>query len=60
MKQSNWKPTSWQALNAAQQANYPSKEHLATVVAELGKLPPIVTSWEIDKLNDHGLMAGQN
>lgn len=49
----NWKPTSWTTLNAAQQANYPDKDHLESVVAELKKLPPIVTSWEVDKLNDH-------
>ena len=44
----NWKPTSWTTLNAAQQSNYPNEEHLASVVAELKKLPPIVTSWEVE------------
>ena len=53
MQNISWEPTSWQALNAAQQANYPDEKHLAEVVAELKKLPPIVTSWEVDKLSEH-------
>ena len=45
-----WHPTSWQNLPAAQQPTYPDKQALERVISELSYLPPIVTSWEVDKL----------
>ena len=45
-----WSPTSWQDRPATQQATYPDPEALARVVAELSRLPPLVTSWEIEGL----------
>jgi 3-deoxy-7-phosphoheptulonate synthase len=45
-----WHPTSWQSLPATQQPTYPDKQVLERVISELSCLPPIVTSWEIDKL----------
>ncbi len=50
-----WTPTSWQAIPALQQANYPDADALARAVDQLGKLPPLVTSWEIETLK--GQMA---
>ena len=50
---SAWHPASWQARPAAQQANYPDQASLDKAVADLSRLPPIVTSWEIDALKGH-------
>jgi 3-deoxy-7-phosphoheptulonate synthase len=40
-------------MPAAQQANYPDQAALERAVADLSRLPPIVTSWEVDALKDH-------
>ena len=47
-----WHPASWQALPAAQQPTYPDQAALDRAVADLSRLPPLVTSWEIDALKD--------
>ena len=49
---SDWHPASWQKHQAAQQAVYPDKAEFDRAVAELSRLPPIVTSWEVDALKD--------
>jgi 3-deoxy-7-phosphoheptulonate synthase len=46
----DWTPDSWQAKPALQQPLYPDPEALARAVAELAKLPPLVTSWEVEAL----------
>jgi 3-deoxy-7-phosphoheptulonate synthase len=51
--QSDWHPASWQNKEAAQQPNYPDKGALDKAVADLGRLPPLVTSWEVDALKEH-------
>ncbi len=48
----DWHPASWQGFQASQQASYPDKAELARAVADLSRLPPITTSWEIDALRD--------
>ena len=48
----NWHPASWQGKPAAQQASYPNPAELDRAVAELSRLPPIVTSWEVDSLKE--------
>ena len=48
----DWHPASWQSMPAAQQASYPDRAALDRAVADLSRLPPIVTSWEIDALKD--------
>ncbi|MDJ0760366.1 MAG: 3-deoxy-7-phosphoheptulonate synthase class II [Woeseiaceae bacterium] len=48
----DWHPASWESKVAAQQATYPDKAALERVVADLSRLPPIVTSWEVDALKD--------
>ncbi|MEX0977014.1 MAG: 3-deoxy-7-phosphoheptulonate synthase class II [Woeseia sp.] len=47
-----WHPATWQRLDAAQQPSYPDQAALERAVAELSRLPPIVTSWEIDGLRE--------
>ena len=39
-------------MTAAQQPSYPDRAALDRVVSELSRLPPIVTSWEVDALKD--------
>src|SRR5215475_3552784 len=47
---SSWTPSSWQARPASQQPVYPRPEELQRVLVQLAKLPPLVTSWEIENL----------
>jgi len=49
---SDWHPASWQSKTAAQQPIYPDGGALDRAVAELSRLPPIVTSWEVDGLKE--------
>jgi 3-deoxy-7-phosphoheptulonate synthase len=46
----NWAPTTWQARPAGQQPSYGDPEAVKRVVDEMGRLPPLVTSWEIEQL----------
>ena len=48
----DWHPASWQKMPAAQQASYPDAAELDRAVAELSRMPPLVTSWEVDALGD--------
>ncbi len=50
VSRSEWHPASWQSLSAAQQPTYPDEAALERAVSELSRLPPIVTSWEVDEL----------
>ena len=45
-----WSPTSWRSRKAAQQPSYPCPEAVDRAVEQLAKLPPLVTSWEIESL----------
>mgnify|MGYP001432787378 CR=1 FL=1 len=45
-----WSPESWRSRPAAQDVVYPDAEAVARAVARLKQLPPLVTSWEIDRL----------
>jgi 3-deoxy-7-phosphoheptulonate synthase len=47
-----WHPASWQSRPAAQQASYPDQAELDRAVSDLSRLPPLVTSWEVDSLKD--------
>ncbi|HEY1555752.1 MAG TPA: 3-deoxy-7-phosphoheptulonate synthase class II [Kofleriaceae bacterium] len=49
----DWSPTSWQARPAAQQASYADDAALARVMGEMSRLPPLVTSWEVEELREH-------
>ena len=45
-----WSPGSWTTKPAQQQVGYADQAALARVIAEIGRLPPLVTSWEIEQL----------
>ncbi len=45
-----WSKTSWQSKKASQQATYPDPAALNDALGRLSKLPPLVTSWEIEEL----------
>ena len=45
-----WSPDSWRARPVAQGVEYPDPKALERVVTKLGRLPPLVTSWEIEEL----------
>lgn len=45
-----WHPASWQTRKASQQPLYKDNTRLEETVAQLGKLPPLVTSWEVESL----------
>ncbi|MFQ5741798.1 MAG: class II 3-deoxy-7-phosphoheptulonate synthase [Acidobacteriota bacterium] len=46
----DWSIDSWRSTEALQQPVYPEPGRLNEVVAKLSKLPPLVTSWEIETL----------
>ena len=45
-----WTTDSWKAKPAVQQPNYPDQAALDAALAELHRLPPLVTSWEVNTL----------
>jgi len=45
-----WSPRSWQHFPTKQQPEYPDAQALIDALAQLAALPPLVTSWEIEKL----------
>ncbi|MCC2656731.1 MAG: 3-deoxy-7-phosphoheptulonate synthase class [Panacagrimonas sp.] len=45
-----WRPESWQSKPAVQQPTYADATTLAAAVEDLRRLPPLVTSWEVDAL----------
>ncbi len=49
----DWHPASWNKFTASQQASYPDPAELDRTIAELSRLPPLVTSWEVDALKEH-------
>jgi len=46
----SWTIDSWKDKPLAQEVAYDDPEALASVVAKLGELPPLVTSWEVERL----------
>jgi 3-deoxy-7-phosphoheptulonate synthase len=55
---SEWFPASWRSKVATQQVAYASAAELDRACDELGKLPPLVTSWEIESLKSQIAEAG--
>ena len=47
---SEWTPESWKSFAADQQPNYADPAELDRVVDEMSKLPPLVSSWEVENL----------
>jgi len=54
----DWHPASWQTREASQQPLYKDSSRLEEAIAQLSKLPPLVTSWEVEALKDQ-LAAAQ-
>jgi len=46
----DWAPDSWQRKPVTQQPVYPDAKALDSALARLSRLPPLVTSWEIESL----------
>ena len=46
----SWTPDSWQSKPVKQMPTYPDQEALQQTLGRLSKLPPLVTSWEIESL----------
>ena len=47
---SPWSPSSWRSREALQQPTYPDPSDLDAALRELSRLPPLVTSWEVERL----------
>jgi 3-deoxy-7-phosphoheptulonate synthase len=47
-----WSPASWMKHKAMQQVGYGDPVSLAKVIEEMSRLPPLVTSWEVENLRD--------
>jgi 3-deoxy-7-phosphoheptulonate synthase len=56
-----WSPASWTAKPATQQPAYPDPAVLEKVLRQLSRLPPLVTSWEIENLKQQlaGAVRGE-
>ena len=52
-KSQEWTPDSWRAKAADQQPRYGDPAAVDAVITTLAKLPPIVTSWEVEALKKH-------
>ena len=46
----SWEPSSWRDRPVEQQVTYPDTAELDRVLERLGRLPPLVTSWETERL----------
>ncbi len=49
---SDWHPGSWRGYAALQQPSYDDREAVEAVLEELRRLPPLVTSWEVESLRE--------
>ena len=47
-----WSTTSWKNFPVSQQPTYPEPHSLEDVLKQLRSLPPLVTSWEVDRLTN--------
>lgn len=54
-----WSPDSWRTKATKQQPDYPDREQLELTLARLAKLPPLVTSWEIETLKSQLVEAAE-
>jgi 3-deoxy-7-phosphoheptulonate synthase len=46
----DWTPVSWQRMSAAQQPHYEDPGALNVALERLAAFPPLVTSWEVERL----------
>ena len=54
-----WSPDSWREKTVSQMPDYPDPEALREVIGQLSKLPPLVTSWEVERLKDYVAQASR-
>ena len=54
-----WTPSSWTELSALQQPKYRDQATIDSVVHQLSRLPPLVTSWEVEDLKKQIAAAAQ-
>ncbi|EPX59298.1 2-keto-3-deoxy-D-arabino-heptulosonate-7-phosphate synthase II [Cystobacter fuscus DSM 2262] len=47
-----WSPSSWKTKPITQDVRYEEPKEVEDVVAALGRLPPLVTSWEVERLRE--------
>jgi len=52
MTMPEWTPDQWRKRTVLQQPSYPDPGRLEAVVRELAMLPPLVTSWEVERLKE--------
>jgi len=57
--EASWHPASWLARTAGQIPSYRDQRRADEVMAELARLPPLVTSWEVDALRDQLALAAE-
>ena len=55
-----WHPASWRDYTALQQPNYPDQSALLSIQMELGKLPPLVTSYENNEKKNNKRKTNKN
>ncbi len=55
----HWDPSSWTTKAALQQPAYEDPDQLQSVVATLANRPPLVTSWEVERLKSQLALASQ-
>ena len=54
-----WEPSSWATKTALQQPTYEDREELESVLRTITDRPPLVTSWEIERLKSQLALASQ-
>lgn len=59
MVMTQWEPCSWTRKAARQQPDYDDPEQLQAVLDNLSERPPLVTSWEVDRLRSQLALASQ-
>lgn len=55
----DWQPASWHSRTAGQIPVYRDQPGAEAVMEELARLPPLVTSWEVDVLRSQLALAGE-
>jgi 3-deoxy-7-phosphoheptulonate synthase len=55
----DWSPDSWQRKPIRQGVEYANQQALHDALAQLRSLPPLVTSWEVERLKQQLALAGR-
>jgi len=54
-----WSPSSWRSKSISQGVDYADPDRLREAVGQLRQLPPLVTSWEVEKLKGDLALAAR-